>query len=177
MRTLPRAPAQWTVPAGDPCGKTAWSEICYGAVGLRTRREAVHDDGHVEHTDRHDIGHGAYRTSSRRVSGAGDSRVHKVPPLVIERQSPGSAWLLGLRVYLGIAFIGNLVWEILHLPLYTIWITGGLREQAFAAGHCTLGDLLIAVSTLMLALLLAGDRRWPRVRFWQIGRASCRERV
>src|SRR6266511_2077155 len=53
-----------------------------------------------------------------------------------------------------------------HLPLYAIWTAGTLREHAFAAGHCTLGDLLIAVSTLMLALLLAGDQRWPWERFW-----------
>jgi hypothetical protein len=85
---------------------------------------------------------------------------------LIERPSFGSAWLLGLRVYLGVAFIGNLAWEILHLPLYTIWTKGSLREQAFAAGHCTLGDLLIAASTLVLALLLVGDPHWPRVRFW-----------
>jgi len=75
-------------------------------------------------------------------------------------------WLLGLRVYLGVILVGNLAWESLHLPLYTIWTAGTLREQAFAAGHCTLGDLLIAVSSLTLALLLVGDHRWPRERFW-----------
>ena len=74
-------------------------------------------------------------------------------------------WLLGLRVYLSVVLVGSLVWEVLHLPLYAILRTGTLREQAFAAGHCTLGDLLIAVSALILALLLAGDQRWPRERF------------
>src|SRR6266478_1886264 len=61
-----------------------------------------------------------------------------------------SAWLLGLRVYLGVILVGNLIWETLHLPLYTIWTTGTLWEQAFAVVHCTFGDLLIAVSTLTL---------------------------
>jgi hypothetical protein len=75
-------------------------------------------------------------------------------------------WLRPLRVYFGIVLVGNLIWEVLHLPLYAIWRTGTPREQAFAAGHCMLGDLLIATDTLMLALLLAGDQRWPRVRFW-----------
>ena len=42
------------------------------------------------------------------------------------------------------------------------------REQAFAAGHCTLGDLVIAACALTLALLLAGVPRWPRDRFWPI---------
>jgi hypothetical protein len=60
------------------------------------------------------------------------------------------------------------VWEVLHLPLYTIWTSGTLREQAFAAGHCTLGDLVIAACTLTLALLLVGAPGWPRDRFWPI---------
>jgi hypothetical protein len=77
-------------------------------------------------------------------------------------------WLLGLRVYLGVVLVGNLVWEVLHLPLYSIWTAGTLREQAFAAGHCTLGDLAIAACALTLALLLVGAPRWPRDRFWPI---------
>ena len=80
----------------------------------------------------------------------------------------GVPWLRSLRRYLGIILGGNLIWEILHLPLYTIWTTGTLKEQAFAVGHCTLGDLLIAGSTLMLALLLVGDPAWPRRRFWPV---------
>jgi hypothetical protein len=75
-------------------------------------------------------------------------------------------WLRALQVYFGVVLVGNLIWEVLHLPLYAIWRTGTLREQAFAAGHCLLGDLLIAASTLTLALLLVGDDRWPRIRFW-----------
>jgi hypothetical protein len=78
------------------------------------------------------------------------------------------AWLHGFRLYLGVTAAGNLVWETLHLPLYTIWTTGTLREQAFAVVHCTLGDLLIALSALTLALVLASDPDWPRQRFWQV---------
>ena len=77
-------------------------------------------------------------------------------------------WLRGLRVYFALTLTGNLAWEFLHLPLYTIGTTGTLREQAFAAGHCTLGDLLIAMSTLTVALLLVGNPRWPRDGFWPI---------
>jgi hypothetical protein len=79
-----------------------------------------------------------------------------------------SAWLLGLRTYLGAIFIGNLVWEGLQLPLYTIWTTGTVAEQAFAVIHCSLGDLLIALSTLVLALVLTGGHSWPRGRFWPV---------
>jgi hypothetical protein len=85
---------------------------------------------------------------------------------LIEGQPLGSLWLSGLRVYFGVVLAGNLLWEILHLPLYTIWAAGTLKERAFAVFHCTLGDLLIAMSVLTLALLLVGDPRWPQVRFW-----------
>ncbi len=60
-----------------------------------------------------------------------------------------SSWLRALRAYLGIMAIGNLGWEFLQLPFYTIWKLGTARDQAFAAVHCWLGDILIALSTLM----------------------------
>lgn len=78
------------------------------------------------------------------------------------------SWLRGLRVYLGTMAVGNLAWETLQLPLYTIWGTGSVREQAFAVVHCTAGDLLIALSALTLALLMARDHRWPKDRFWPV---------
>jgi hypothetical protein len=78
------------------------------------------------------------------------------------------SWLQGLRRYFVVILAGNLAWEILHLPLYTIWQTGSLREQAFAAFHCTLGDLLIAMSSLVLALVTVGDGFWPARRAWQV---------
>jgi hypothetical protein len=43
-----------------------------------------------------------------------------------------------------------------------------VRDQAFAVVHCTFGDLLIAISTVTLALILAGDHAWPRGRFWPV---------
>ena len=79
-----------------------------------------------------------------------------------------SAWLRGLRLYLGAMLLGHLLWESLQLPLYTIFSTGTLREKAFAVVHCTLGDLLIALSTLTLALIFAGSETWPRERFWPV---------
>lgn len=81
---------------------------------------------------------------------------------------PSSNWLRSLRVYLAVIAVGNLVWETLQLPLYTIWRTGTLREQAFAVIHCTLGDLLIALSSLALALIIVGRSAWPSSRFWQV---------
>jgi hypothetical protein len=88
-------------------------------------------------------------------------------PIAVSSQA-SRAWLEALRAYLGATAIGSLIWETLHLPLYTIWTTGTVRAQAFAVVHCTLGDLLIALSALMLALVVAGDPDWPRRRFWPV---------
>ena len=77
-------------------------------------------------------------------------------------REPG--WLPALRRYIAFAAVTHLVWEFAHLPLYTIWLTGTAGELAFAAIHCTGGDLLITLSTIMLALVLFGTAEWPRVR-------------
>ena len=71
-------------------------------------------------------------------------------------------WLGVLRRYLVFAAVTHLAWEAAQLPLYTIWLTGTAGELAFAVLHCTGGDLLIALSTMMLALLLFGGPDWPR---------------
>lgn len=51
-------------------------------------------------------------------------------------------WPQSLRRYLCVSIVANLVWEILQLPLYTLWATGTRREQAFAVLHCTIGDAI-----------------------------------
>lgn len=60
--------------------------------------------------------------------------------------------------------VTNLIWEFAHLPLYTIWDTGTTSEVVFAAVHCAGGDVLIALSSVMLALFLAGSPAWPAAR-------------
>lgn len=90
------------------------------------------------------------------------------PPGRASPALPGVDWLRGLRAYLAVIAAGNFIWETLHLPLYTIWWTGTLGENAFAVVHCTLGDLLIALSALTLSLVLAGDRDWPARRFRRV---------
>jgi hypothetical protein len=71
-------------------------------------------------------------------------------------------WLQSLRRYLGVSIVANLVWEILQLPLYTLWATGTRREQAFAVLHCTIGDAMIAGLSLLAALALFARAAWPR---------------
>ena len=74
---------------------------------------------------------------------------------------PQVLWPQALRLYLGVSLVAHLVWEILQLPLYTLWSTGTLRQQAFAVVHCTLGDAMIAGLSLLLALALFARATWP----------------
>lgn len=73
-------------------------------------------------------------------------------------------WLQTLRRYMVFIAVANLVWEFAHLPLYTLWETGTTPEIIFAAVHCTGGDILIALSSVMLALFLGGAADWPASR-------------
>ena len=89
-------------------------------------------------------------------------------------QTADGLWLL--RRYLGVSLVAHLGWEMLQLPLYTLWSTGTLRQQAFAVFHCTLGDLMIAGLSLLLALALLARATWPReslpVRIWRPSRSG-----
>jgi hypothetical protein len=58
-------------------------------------------------------------------------------------------WLTVLRLYLAGVLVGNLLWEIAQLPLYTIWHDATLGKLAFAVLHCTAGDVLIASASLL----------------------------
>lgn len=73
----------------------------------------------------------------------------------------GRSWISAIRRYIVFMAGANLVWEFAQLPLYTIWLTGTPRQLAVAALHCTGGDVLIGLSTLMGALVLVGSIRWP----------------
>lgn len=59
--------------------------------------------------------------------------------LIAERFLP---WFAGL----------SLVWEIAQLPLYTLWTEAAPGYIAFSVAHCTVGDIIIGASSLMLAL-------------------------
>jgi hypothetical protein len=68
-----------------------------------------------------------------------------------------------LARYLAVSAVGNLLWEIAQLPLYTLWTQASRGEQAFAILHCTAGDVLIAGCALGVSLILAGTG-WPQSR-------------
>ena len=77
-------------------------------------------------------------------------------------------WLTALGIYLGVIGGLNLLWEVLQLPLFTIWTTGTWAERAFAVVHCTGGDLLIALATLVIALIATWAADWPQRRFRRV---------
>jgi hypothetical protein len=77
-------------------------------------------------------------------------------------------WLRGLQAYIAISLLAHLGWEILQLPLYTIWTTGTAREMAFAVLHCTGGDALIALTALTVALVFVGTEEWPAESHWRV---------
>ncbi len=77
---------------------------------------------------------------------------------------PVGDWLTGLRRYLGASLLGHLVWEAGHMPLYTLAWEEPLSRVVLYGLHCTAGDLLIALSALVVALLLLRARDWPARR-------------
>ena len=75
--------------------------------------------------------------------------------------SRDGGWLYGLRRYLVVVAIGNLVWETAQLPLYTVWADGTPRDKLIAVAHCAAGDLLIALCSWAFAVSVAGRSGWP----------------
>jgi hypothetical protein len=67
--------------------------------------------------------------------------------------SPAARRVLVLRFVPALALL-SLLWELGHFPLYTLWDSGSAGEIAFAAIHCTAGDVLIGTGALILALIL-----------------------
>lgn len=77
-----------------------------------------------------------------------------------------------IRRYLLATVVGDLVWEFAQMPLYTLWRTGSPGEIAWAAVHCTTGDVAIAGFALLGALLLLGFPQWPQERHWHVAVAT-----
>jgi hypothetical protein len=61
----------------------------------------------------------------------------------------------------------SLAWEIGHARFYTVWTDGSAAWLGFSLLHCTFGDALIGVGSLVLvlAVLRAGPlHAWPMAR-------------
>ena len=72
--------------------------------------------------------------------------------------------LAAIRRYLIAAACGNLLWETAQLPLYMLWRTESVCAIGRAVLHCTAGDIMIATTTLVVALATVGNARWPTER-------------
>lgn len=100
-----------------------------------------------------------------RLDNAGSAPNRQCP----RAASHGSGgWHAALRRYLVAIAVGHLAWEFLQMPLYTIWREGTWGEIAFAALHCTGGDILIATASLVLALVVAGQPGWPQESYRRV---------
>lgn len=53
-------------------------------------------------------------------------------------------WRLILLRYLPFLAGVHLLWESVHVRLYTLWYDAGPASIAFSVLHCTLGDIFIA---------------------------------
>ena len=72
-----------------------------------------------------------------------------------------TCWLREMRFFVFGLFLLNLLWELLQLPLYTIWNTGTPREIVIAVLHCTAGDVSIGMVCLVGALVAEATAGWP----------------
>lgn len=72
-----------------------------------------------------------------------------------------AAWLSAVRRYMAVSLLGHAVWEVVQLPLFTLWQDAPPWTVAFATLHCLGGDLAIASTVLVAALVLAGRHDWP----------------
>ena len=65
-----------------------------------------------------------------------------------------------------LAFVLNLIWEIAHVRLYTIWAAADRAMVAWSVFHCTLGDVVIALTAYALAGIVIRRADWPASRPW-----------
>lgn len=74
--------------------------------------------------------------------------------------------------YLALLASANLVWEVAHVRLYTLWEGASPAQIGRAVLHCTLGDVAIGGAALGLALLLVRAAAWPFERFGEVAFAA-----
>lgn len=77
------------------------------------------------------------------------------------------SWIFIFSAYLPRLALCSLIWEIVQLPLYTLWAEPRWQTIVFAILHCTAGDIIIGGLFLLIALTINGaDKRssWPYAR-------------
>ncbi len=76
------------------------------------------------------------------------------------------SFIARVTLWSALAFSLNLLWEISHVGLYTIWREAGGLRIAWSLFHCTLGDVVIAVAGFALAAIVLWRANWPLSRPW-----------
>ena len=84
------------------------------------------------------------------------------PRALCKRGRPGVTALAGL--WAAPAFVLNLIWELAHVRLYTIWAAEDGMSIAWALLHCSLGDLVLALAMFALAGIVLQRADWPASR-------------
>lgn len=74
-----------------------------------------------------------------------------------------------LAAWTAVAAALHALWEVGHLPLYTLSEDPDRWRVTRYVLHCTLGDGLIAAGTYLVAALAPGRPRWPVVSPWRGG--------
>jgi len=80
-----------------------------------------------------------------------------------------------LRIFLSagllsaLAFVLNLIWEIAQVRLYTIWAAADGKTVAWSLFHCSVGDVMIALTMFALAGMVLRRTDWPVSRPWTGG--------
>ena len=81
--------------------------------------------------------------------------------------TPGTIARAGF--WFALAFALNLLWEISHLGLYTIWKEADALRIAWAVFHCTVGDAAIALALFAVIAVVLWRADWPRSHPWSGG--------
>jgi hypothetical protein len=77
--------------------------------------------------------------------------------------------LARVSLWVALAFVMNLAWEIAHVRLYTIWMEADGSAIAWAVLHCSLGDVVIALALFALAGMALRHADWPASHPWTGG--------
>ena len=80
-----------------------------------------------------------------------------------------SGFIARVTLWSALSFSLNLVWEISHVGLYTIWREADGLRIAWSVFHCTLGDVVIAVAGFALAAIVLWRANWPLSHPWTGG--------
>lgn len=74
-----------------------------------------------------------------------------------------------IGIWSALAFVLNLIWEIGHISLYTLWREAAPQVIAWSIFHCTIGDVMIALAVFALTAIVFRRTDWPTSHPWSGG--------